>query len=75
MFRFVSDLVGLKFNFCFLLSPQNIFPKGLGVIKDVFFAKYNGCHHGSLESQSLRNGFVTLSILMNINKFVFHLFL
>ena len=35
---------------------------------------YNGSHCGSLESQSLRNGFVTLSRLIDVNDFVSHLF-
>ena len=35
----------------------------------------NGSHRGSLESQSFRNGFVTLSILIDVNYFVSHLFL
>ncbi len=35
----------------------------------------NGSDRGSLESQSLRNGFITLSRLMHVNYFVSHLFL
>ncbi len=35
----------------------------------------NGSDHGSLESQSLRNGFITLSRLIHVNYFVSHLFL
>ena len=35
----------------------------------------NGSHWGSLESQSLRNGFVTLSRLIDVNDFVSHPFL
>lgn len=35
----------------------------------------NGAHHGSLEAQSLRNGFVTLSRLIDVCDFVCHLFL
>ncbi len=35
----------------------------------------NGSGHGLLESQSLRNGFVTLSRLIHVNYFVSHLFL
>ncbi len=35
----------------------------------------NGSDHGSLESQSLRNGFITLSRLIHFNYFVSHLFL
>ena len=35
----------------------------------------NGSHWGSLESQSLGNGFVTLSRLIDVNCFVSHLFL
>ncbi len=35
----------------------------------------NGSDHGSLESQSLRNGFITLSRLIHVNFFFSHLFL
>ncbi len=35
----------------------------------------NGSDRGSLESQSLRNGFITLSRLIHFNYFVSHLFL
>ncbi len=35
----------------------------------------NGSDSGSLESQSLRNGFITLSRLIQVNYFVSHLFL
>ncbi len=35
----------------------------------------NGSDRGSLESQSLRNGFITLSTLIHVNYFVSHLFL
>ncbi len=35
----------------------------------------NGSVRGSLESQSLRNGFITLSRLIHVNYFVSHLFL
>ncbi len=35
----------------------------------------NGSDRGSLESQSLRNGFITLSRLIHVNYFVSHLFL
>ncbi len=35
----------------------------------------NGSDHGSLEYQSLRNGFITLSRLIHVNYFVSHLFL
>ncbi len=35
----------------------------------------NGSDRGLLESQSLRNGFITLSILIHVNYFVSHLFL
>ncbi len=35
----------------------------------------NGSDHGSLESQSLRNSFITLSRLINVNYFVAHRFL
>ncbi len=35
----------------------------------------NGSDRGSLESQSLRNGFITLFILIHVNYFVSHLFL
>ncbi len=35
----------------------------------------NGSDHGSLESQSLRNGFITLSRLIDVNYYVSHLFL
>ncbi len=35
----------------------------------------NGSDRGSLESQSLRNGFITLSRTIHVNYFVFHLFL
>ena len=35
----------------------------------------NGSHCGSLESQSLRNGFVTFSRLIDVNDFVSHPFL
>ncbi len=35
----------------------------------------NGSDHGLLESQSLRNGFITLSRLIHVNYFVSHLFL
>ena len=34
----------------------------------------NGSHRGSLKSQSLRNGFVTLSRLIHVKFFVCHLF-
>ncbi len=36
---------------------------------------YNGSDRGSLESQSLRNGFITLSRLIHLNSLVSHLFL
>ncbi len=35
----------------------------------------NGSDHGSVEAQSLRNGFITLSRLIHVNDFVSHLFL
>ncbi len=35
----------------------------------------NGSDRGSLESQSLRNGFISLSRLIHVNYFVSHLFL
>ncbi len=35
----------------------------------------NGSDHGSLETQSLRNGLITLSRLIHVNYFVSHLFL
>ncbi len=35
----------------------------------------NGSDSGFLESQSLRNGFITLSRLIHVNYFVYHLFL
>ncbi len=35
----------------------------------------NGSDRGSLESQSLKNGFITLSRLMQVNYFISHLFL
>ncbi len=35
----------------------------------------NGCHCGSLESQSFRNGFITFSRLIDLNYFLSHLFL
>ena len=35
----------------------------------------NGCHCGSLESQRLRNSFVTLFTLMDVSDFVSHLIL
>ncbi len=41
----------------------------LGVFVD------NGSDRGSLESQSLRNGFISLSRLIHVNYFVSHLFL
>lgn len=34
----------------------------------------NGSHRGSLESQSLRNGFVTLSTLIDVSDFISHPF-
>ncbi|KAL3976498.1 mitochondrial import inner membrane translocase subunit TIM8 [Sarotherodon galilaeus] len=36
---------------------------------------YNGSHHGSTESQSLKNGFVTLSTLPDVSDFVSQLIL
>ncbi len=35
----------------------------------------NGSDRGPLESQSLRNGFITISRLIHVNYFVSHLFL
>ncbi len=64
-------------NFGKLDTPEKVqhFSQHFFFVQQFSLFVDNGSHRGSLESQSLRNGFVTLSRLIDVNDFVSHLFL